>query len=260
MKKLLLILLFFACKAQGQIVITSPISTQISGASISIDVPSHTYDANQLYIAFVFSRDGDAAELPTSVIGTAVSFTQIATVIYNTTVTGFSRLTVYRYMGTVNQTETVTITWPETQTVCGFSVKKATGIDLSGTNGSGAIVQSATINSDATSDPSITMSALTGGRNSVLAGFSNDNTSFGGTPESGWTALDEGAFSNLTIYSQYRHLTTDNTPTVTAASSDWAGIAIEIKSVARRRIIIDYFWLLFSTSFFGFKRKKKQYL
>lgn len=239
MKKLLFILLFFACKAQGQISITDESGVLTNANVSSLDFGSVTYLANTLYLAISFSRDADAAELPT-VAGTVdVNFTQIATVTYNTIATGFSRLTIFRYLGTSDKTETVTTTWSETQTVGGIALIKITGIDLSGTNGSGAIVQAVTNNADATANPNVTMAALTGVNNSVVSVFTNDAATFGGTPEIGWTELITGGFSNNNAYVMYRHTTTDNTPTVTAASSDWAGIAIEIKSAARRRIIID---------------------
>lgn len=239
MKYLLPILLFFTRTAQAQIVITADIGVTINANTSAEVFSSHTYLANTLYIAVAFSRDADAAELPT-VTGTVdVNFTQIATITYNTVATGFSRLTLFRYMGTVDKTEVVTTTWSETQTAGGTTLLKVTGCDLSGTNGSGAIIQAVTNNSDATANPNVTMAALTGVRNSVISVFTNDAAAFGGTPESGWTQLTTGDFSNNNVYVMTRNTTTDNTPTVTAASSDWAGIAIEIKSAARRRIIID---------------------
>lgn len=239
MKKLLFILSFYYCAAQAQIVITADIGITINANTSTEAFSSHTYLANTLYVAVAFSRDADAAELPT-VAGTVdVNFTQIATVTYNTIATGFSRLTIFRYMGAADKTEVVTTTWSETQTAGGTTLLKVTGCDLSGTNGAGAIVQAVTNNADATANPNVTMAALTGSINSVISVFANDAAAFGGTPESGWSQLTTGDFSNNNVYVMTRNTTTDNTPTVTASSSDWAGIAIEIKAPARRRIIID---------------------
>jgi hypothetical protein len=122
-----------------------------------------------------------------------------------------------------------------------FVIYEITGVPTTGTNGADAIVQAVTNTGTASANPSISMTAISDGRNAVMTFFTNSVNPFGGTPESGWTEnYDVGyATPDNGTYIMRRLTTTDNTPTVTAAASDWSGIAIEIKSAARRRIIID---------------------
>lgn len=105
-----------------------------------------------------------------------------------------------------------------------------------GTNGAVAIRQIAT-NSGTSADPSITMAPLNPA-NAVMAFFINDAGTFTGTPESPFTTLWDEACGvyPFSTYAMQNLNGSDNTPTVTAASSGWAGIAIELR--LNRRVSI----------------------
>lgn len=254
MRYILFILIFFACKAQGQIVIDNYANNQLATSFTNLTLGSNNFIAGRLYLIFVTTTKATTPETPT-MSGTGQTWTQI-----NTTATSVQRITAFRFYCTSNNTNDATVFVGPNQTSYVLNRYEVTGMINTGTNGSDAIVQSVT-NSATGANPSITLAAISSSGNAVIAAFSNNVNPFGGTPESGWTGgVNNGTSLPSGGYSMFRTNTTDNTPTVTAASSDWLGIAVEIEGTARRRIIIDYLWLFFSTSCFWFKRKKNQYL
>lgn len=244
MKKLLFILLFFALKAQGQISIlnnTSLSSSADFGTTVSLS--SRTYTSGRLYlIAFQVSKDTPPDE--PSIAGTGQTWTKIADISSRTIGAPTSRLAVFRFLATSTITENTTITIPTGGPLhTGRSTVEIelTGMVTTGTNGSDAIVQAVTNSADASANPSITLAAISSSRNAVFSFFTNNANPFGATAESGWALLTSSGYDTPStgVITMSRLTTTDNTPTVTASASDWAGIAIEIKSAARRRIIID---------------------
>lgn len=241
MKKLLFILLFFALKAQGQITIGNTNTITVSSGSDNVQVrPSTDFTSGRFYLLFVSNPKATTPEEAT-VTGTSQTWTKVDGLTFNTIASPTQRITVYRFLAASTFSATTTISFGATQLGISSHLYEITGMDATGTNGSGAIVQVVTNSADATANPSVTMAAISSGSNAVIAYFANDINPMGGTAEAGWTEkFDNGyASPDRGDYSMYRIGTTDNTPTVTAASSDWAGIAIEIKSTARRRIIID---------------------
>lgn len=243
MKKLLFILLFFACKAQGQITITNSAGAFITtDFGSTIQLSDRDYVSGRLYlIAVQVSKDTPPNE--PSIAGTSQTWTKVEDVSSRTIASPTSRIALFRFLATSTFTENTIITIPTGDLHTGNSVIEIglSGMVTTGTNGSDAIVQAVTNSADAGSNPSITMAAISSSRNAVFSFFTNNANPFGGTPEAGWTELYDGGYAtpNTGAYTMYRMTTTDNTPTVTASASDWAGIAIEIKSIARRRIIID---------------------
>jgi len=145
--------------------------------------------------------------------------------------TDIRRCTLFRAMGASPTSTTGTADFAgNTQTSCSFRVVQIAGTDTTGTNGSGAIVQSAKATGTSTT-PSVTLAALASGTSSVYAGFVDAKDPFGATPEASWTEdEDSGNGSpNTGILSYYRLATTDNTVAVTTASTVWVAIAVEIK-------------------------------
>lgn len=244
MKKLLFILLCFACKAQAQITITNSTAAYIStDFGTSVILSDRNYVAGRLYlIAFQVSKDTPPDE--PSIAGTSQTWTKIADISSRTTGSPTSRIAVFRFLATSTFTENTTITVPTggpLHTGRSTVELELTGMVTTGTNGSDAIVQAVTNSADASANPSITMAAISNSRNAVFTFFTNNANPFGGTAEAGWTEEFDNGYGTPTtgVYVMYRLTTTDNTPVVTASASDWAGIAIEIQSEGRRRINVD---------------------
>lgn len=237
MRKLLVILLISPLFSYGQIVInTNPSDYTYSTNAIGA-VPSYTYTAGKFYL--MIHLRVRAASTPTdfTVTGTSSTWTQIANVTGVTTANDFFRIKVHHYAPGSNVTEALSISGGGLDEGSIIVLYEITGVLVTGTNGSDAIVQIVTDAQDASANPTITMAALSAnGRNTVVAFFGNDVNPFGSTPESGWTELSEGGFSTPTTGGVFiqRNTTTDNTPSVTASASNWVGVAIELASSGRR--------------------------
>jgi hypothetical protein len=239
MKKLLFILLLFPGIAQAQISEThSNFASSADGTSYNSGL---TLVTGRFYIVILENNCASATPNTPTLVITSNTNTQIATVACNTVGTPRTRITAYHLIAATSGVTNFNFSFSgQTQTGISGIIYEITGAVITGTDGSNAIVQSVTSNADAAANPSITMAAISNSQNAVIASFCNNvPANFGGAPESGWTEDIDVGHDAAGYYSMHRLTTTDNTPTVTASSSDWGGIAIEIKSASRRRIIID---------------------
>lgn len=233
MKTVLSILLFLTLSAQGQIGINNYGNNVLTATFTNATLGSNNFIAGRLYLIFVTTTKATTPETPT-MSGTGQTWTQINTVANST-----QRITAFRFYCTADNTNDATIFVGPNQTSYIINRYEITGMLTTGTNGSDAIVQSA-VNNATGANPSITLSSITSSRNAVIVGLSNNTNPFSGTAEAGWTENYDGGTTLPTGgYTMYRLNTTDNTPVVTAASSDWVGIGVEIKTAIRRRINID---------------------
>lgn len=166
------------------------------------------------------------------VTGYGLTWEQIAAVSFQTIGTPSQRLSLFRAMGTPVAGNLTFDYGANTCLGASLAVCQFTGVDTSGSNGSGAVVQAATNAANATANPNVTLAALDASAlNAVFACFGKSTNPFSGVAEGGWTEdLDTGhGIPASGFYLCHRLLTTDNTVVVTSASGDWGGIAIEIK-------------------------------
>lgn len=237
MKNILFILFLFSSVLNAQIVINKTfvgLATTTTDAS-AYGIPNHTYTAGRLYIYFAITTGTTNA----GTISGNVETTWDAVV---STGDATRRIQIFRCMPTVTtaSTEDVNIGgFGSTASGSTIGIWEITGIDQSGTNGSGAITQTTTGGATGI-DPTLTLSALMNS-NAVIAIFFNDLNPFGGTNESGWAEDFDSGYTtpDAGTYVTSRVNGADNTPMVTAASSTWVGVAIEFKSGFRRIIITN---------------------
>lgn len=191
--------------------------------------PSIAFLANRLYI-FTFGSHGPGPTTVTAT-GTGLTIPSIAT----DTVSGIKRLTVFRAMPTSDTTTTVSFAslGPQVQSHGFWSIEEYDGMDTSGTNGEGAIVQSGTITTTGASSLTVTLAAFGNANNAAFGAFlkaANENMTEG----AGFTPLAEvtGAASPTTSILT-EHKINDNTVDCSWASSGTAiGIAVEIKAAS----------------------------
>ena len=111
-----------------------------NAGNLTATTSSITPTANALVTACVLSTDDDGTtEAPTSVVGNGLNYVLMTSL--TTDATGVYRLSSYRAMGASPSAGTVVITWPDGQTGAAWKIQEWTGVDTSGTDGSGAIVQ-----------------------------------------------------------------------------------------------------------------------
>jgi len=183
--------------------------------------------ANALLLLTVLSRKASTtASAPSSVTGNDLTWVKIVEV---ATANGFSNLSVWRAMGAAPSAGTISIPLGSSHAGCAWSLNEFTGVDTTGTDGAGAIVQS-----DSYTDTGVTSALLT------LAVFaSSNNVAFGAvgvavdeaiTVGSGFTGLssDFGSAINASLRTEYQR--NDRTVDFSwTTSGNPVEIAIEIK-------------------------------
>lgn len=208
------------------------LTTVAGGLSVtSYTTASTSPGANNLELLWVYSIAATAPNIPT-ITWNSATWTQIDTQLDSA---GTRRLTLFRSLTASPTSGTGTIDFGvQAQLGACWSYVEYTGIDTSGTNGAGAIVQSAKNNSagNATS-LTVTLAAFSSASNATAAGFGIPlNTAGQPAVGSGFTATGQAnqSSTNTAIGSEFN---SGNDTTVDmnagAASIPWTGIAVEIK-------------------------------
>lgn len=208
----------------------------LSGAT-SYNTASISPPANSLVILTVMSRTGISTEpnQPT-VTGNGLTWVVIgSSVYYDTTSSSRKKFTSFRAMGASPSSGAATIDFAgQSQTEAVWIVDQFSNMDTSGTNGSGAVVQSATNKEDAGDGGllTVTLGAFSSTNNATYGIFTGDSGN-ANTVGSGFAQVGNVGTNNITT-SEFRN---DNDTSVdctlgAAAGACTAGIAIEIKAAS----------------------------
>lgn len=187
--------------------------------------------ANNLELLSVYSIAAATPNIPT-ITWNGATWTQVATQIDSSSL---RRITLFRSLTASPTSGTGTIAFGgQTQMGVCWSYIECTGMNTSGTNGAGAIVQSVTNNTagNATS-LTVTLAAFSSASNATFGAFGIPlNTASQPTAGSGFTRLGQAnqASTNTAIGTEFNS-GNDTTVDMTsgAASIPWVGIAVEIK-------------------------------
>lgn len=186
--------------------------------------------ADALVLLSVLRNDDTLGTAP-SITGNGLTWQLVRSCVYDNAGGVRADLSVYRAMGASPSAGAVTIGFSaDGQLGCQWSITEFTGVDTSGSNGSGAIVQSASVSGTATS-LSASLSAFSRRSHATFGAFAhqaNETT----THEGGWSDLSDTGYANPAenLQTQWRN---DNDTSVTAswATSALAGaIGIELKA------------------------------
>lgn len=192
---------------------------------------SITPTANRLVLLAFFNNanSGSAGGDPT-VAGNGLTWVQVVRIDFST-----RTLFLYRALGASPSTGSITIDFPEQSLLTRWSVSEYAGIDTSGTNGSGAIVQSATASIGTTNTPSVTLATFASATNATFGAFGNNGAFVDMVPGSGFTEVhDFNAGVGTNIATEWRN------DADTSVDGDWSafgptggcGIAVEIAEAA----------------------------
>ena len=189
---------------------------------------SITPTTNRLVLAAVYSQITTGAPVIPTLTGNGLTWVQV-----DTDIDGANerRVTVFRALGASPTAGAVTISFgAETQLGCLWSISEYSGIDTSGTNGSGALVQSTTGKQTATT-LTLTLGAFGSVNNSTYGAFGeNQQSTF--TAGTNFTLIGQAIHSTPSggIVSEFRQAN-DTTVDITASvSGRLVGIAAEIKA------------------------------
>lgn len=199
------------------------LTNNLTGYPTGVHAPS----SNHLNLAAILNT-GDDGVAPT-IIGNGLTWVQITTFVYDVT----KRVTLFRSLsGGLPAAGTAFIDFSgNTQAGCSWVFAGVRGVDQSGGDGSGAVVQAASNGASASTALTITLNSFASTDNGALAAFALDDD-VAVAPKSGWAELAEillndGADS-ATNEVQWID-SNDTTPTATAATAEeWGGIAVEI--------------------------------
>jgi hypothetical protein len=182
--------------------------------------------ANALVTVAVLGRSGSGPFTPTIAGGGMSTWTQVASVDFNTIATPASRLVVFRAMSGSPGSGPITITYTSSQSNAQWLVTQWTGVDQTGTNGSGAIGQTATAQGNAVTTLNVPLAAFANANN---VGFGVAGTAVTVTPGSGFTEIGEGT-SGESMVVEGEWGTNKNTVAASWASSNAGMLGIEIKA------------------------------
>jgi len=232
MKKiLLLVALFISVVCKSQITITEAIVAP-TFTTLGYATWSNNYVTTDLFIVVFGTSFAGGTPATVSLSGTGLTWVEIANTL---NASGERRMQAFRCVPTSGGSIITTVTYGGTGNQDGSwrTTYQVSGVAIT-SNGADAIAQTGTANGNS-ADPTITLSALRNSQSAVLFAFTNETNPAAGTAESGWTEIIEGGYAtpNTGGYIMKRIQTTDNTPTVTHASSNWGAIAIELKSGRR---------------------------
>lgn len=212
------------------------LTTSSSGTNAtSYTTASITPTANALVLIAVGQEISGTPAVP-AISGAGLTWVEIANCYFDQAGTQ-SRLTLFRALGASPTSGALTIDFSGvTQAGCEWSVAEFTGVDTSGTNGSGAIVQSAKTAEPGSAATSITAtlgSAITAGDAAYSAAAWEANEA--GSAEGTWTLLGQSTHAgpSAALLSQWRNASDDNSATTSWTTSALCGaIIVEIKAEA----------------------------
>lgn len=183
--------------------------------------------ANHLVLLAVHNNASGTAGTPTA-SGNSLTYVQIATVTYSG---NSNRVTLFRALGGSPSSGAITIDYGgSTQQAAIWAVIDCANVDTSGTDGSGAIVQSLTNTGAAVTSLTITLSAFGSTNNATFGAFGhavgNDVTAGSGFSE----LTDTSATAPVdTLFTEFRNNNDTTVDASISASTQWGGVAIEIK-------------------------------
>lgn len=221
--------------AAAHLVTSSSETDATSYETASID-PSD----NNLVLAAVYSREVSSGipNIPT-LSGNGITWVAVTNVLLQ----DIHRITVLRGLVASPSAGAVTIDFDgQTQTYCGWSISEFSGINLGGTNGSGAVGNTAS-NTDENAGTSLTVTlpAFGSADNAtygVMRHSSEANTITAGT---GFTELAETNNTNLGSFeSEFKASNDTSVDWSFASSAGMLGIAVEIKAPIVGGIIGDF--------------------
>ena len=198
-------------------------------AASSATTASVTLTANRLYLLTVTSRN--ATVDPNQ--PTVTNFTQVNTDNYDNAGSQ-KRITVLRILPAATTTGTLSIGFAaQTQTDIIWILDEFTGMDTSGVNGAGAIVQSV-VNQDRTGSGTTltaTLAAFASTANATYGscGIGNEPITF--TPGSGFTTIaQDGSTGNLTGVTEFKNSNDTTVDFTSSVAGELGIIAMEIRA------------------------------
>lgn len=210
-------------------------STGVTTNSTAYTTASISPTSKALILVGVAQSQGSSATTTVatpSLSGLGLTWTQVASKqLAGPTVTRPTRVTVFRALSasTVGS-GALTINTTVAQSGCGWSIAEFANVASSGTNGSGAVVQSASTHSTSATTFTINLAGFASTRNAAY-GLTCINTTSDITVGTGFAQIHEHSWLTPDKHFLSEWKLNDNTVDFSAAANkQWIGIALEIRS------------------------------
>lgn len=215
-------------------------ATSVTSGSSNTDATSYatasiTPVANRLYLLAVSAGSpalGGTPPVPTAT-GAGLTWVAVNNQDYGLAATTPNRLALLRALGTAPTSGAVTISFAgDTQAGCSWSIVEFTDIDVGGTNGSRAIVQTAKVRANLDGAPVVTLAAFDAVDNATYGCFGTGNSPAPQwTPGAGFTEIHDVGGEGGVVLAEFQS-TNDTSVDATAAgvTPNTAGIAVEIRA------------------------------
>lgn len=207
-----------------------------TGASpTGITTNSATPTANSLQLLLLAITRGSSTQptAPSSVTGCGLTWVQVGTAIdYDTVGTLKASLFLYRALGTPTA-GALTVTFGYTADRAAYEWDEWSGVDTSGTNGSGAVVQAVQADSGANDNhPTVTLAAFGSSRNGTYGGSGAQSLAAVTPQGTGFTELNHQEVTGTATVGTISEWRSDNDTSVDtnlASSATWGIFGLEIK-------------------------------
>ncbi|HKA60148.1 MAG TPA: Ig-like domain-containing protein, partial [Gemmatimonadales bacterium] len=198
---------------------------------------------NALVTVAVMGRSsGGAAPSPVITGGGMSAWTVVGTTAFDTRTTPTRRVTIYRAMSASPGSGPLTITFSATQSNAQWIVSQWSGVDASGTNGSGAIVQVGSANTDAATSLNVALNPFAHVNNVAYGAFGVKALTAVVEPGAGFTEISEQPPNETThgdLQAEWR--TNDNTVDATWGTTNLpaGAVALEIQAVGAGDVSVN---------------------
>ncbi|MGH3998083.1 MAG: Ig-like domain-containing protein, partial [Pseudonocardiaceae bacterium] len=207
---------------------TNPVNQKVyTTASISL-APNAL-----ITVAVLGHRSSGASASPTLTGGGMSAWTEVATVTFDPLGAPLKRMTLYRAMSTSPGSGPITITFPSTVSHSQWIVSQWEGVETSGANGAGAIVQTGSNRADGVNGLAVALAPFESANNVAYGIFGVKRNVLAVTPGPGFTEIaeqpsGEGTPSDL----QAEWAPSYNTIDASWANLNGAALGAEIKAAA----------------------------
>jgi hypothetical protein len=186
--------------------------------------------ANTLVTVAVLTHQASAAAPDPTLTGAGMTWQVVASVAYDGA-TPLDRLTIFRAMSATPGSGPITIKTTVTVSNCQWIVSQWSGVNQSGTNGSGAIVQTQSATGAAVTTLTPTLAAFANGTDVAYGVFGVANATAVITAGSGFTTIDQQPSGESSVGDLFAERAV-NIPAVTASwpAKNAGALAVEIKA------------------------------
>lgn len=182
-------------------------------------------------VAVLGHNSTSAPPSPTLSGGGMATWTVVSSITLDAVGTPHKRLTIYRAMSATPGSGPLTITWSATVSNCQWIVSQWDGVDASGSNGAGAVVQSGSTSGDATNGLAVPLAAFADPGDVAYGVFAVNKNALAVIPGSGFTEITQQPSAespNADLEAEWT--TNDNTVDASWTGLNGAALGVELKS------------------------------